>query len=69
MTDNRFARKCSDCGAGMNDGYVINGGVAHYCGDACLHKHMTPAEFLELYDDGDGDSYWTDWEADDDDDA
>jgi len=56
------AHKCTACGAGMNEGYVINGGEEYYCSDECLHKHITPAEFDELYDDGDGDSYWTEWE-------
>lgn len=58
----KFARKCSECGKGMNEGYVINGGVAHYCSDACMHKHVSADEFEELYDDGDGDSYWTEWD-------
>jgi hypothetical protein len=46
----------------MNEGYVIGGGSEHYCSDYCLHKHVTHEEFLELYDDGDGDSYYTEWE-------
>ncbi len=58
----RYARKCSECGRGMNEGYVIDGGCEHYCSDYCLHKHVTHEEFLELYDDGDGDSYYTEWE-------
>jgi len=58
----RYARKCSECGKGMNEGYVLEGGCEHYCSDACLYKHITPAEFLELYDDGDGDTYYTEWE-------
>lgn len=59
-----YARQCTACGAGMNEGYVINDGVSYYCSDECLHKHITPAEFDELHDDGDGDSYWTEWEDD-----
>ena len=55
------ARTCTACGAGMNEGYVIES-REWYCSDECLHKHVTPEEFLELYDDGDGDSYWTEWE-------
>jgi hypothetical protein len=45
----------------MNEGYVIES-REWYCSDECLHKHVTPEEFLELYDDGDGDSYYTEWE-------
>jgi hypothetical protein len=62
----KYAAKCDECGKGMREGYVIEGGVAHYCTDDCLHKNMTPAEFEELYDDGDGDSYWTEWDDVDD---
>ena len=58
----RYARKCSECGRGMNEGYVIGGGCEHYCSNYCLHKHVTHEEFLELYDDGEGDSYYTEWE-------
>ena len=54
------ARQCTACGAGMNEGYVINGGCEHYCSDDCLP--MTEAEFEEQYGDGEGDSYWTEWE-------
>jgi hypothetical protein len=46
----------------MNEGYVIGGGCEHYCSNYCLHKHVTHEEFLELYDDGDGDAYYTEWE-------
>jgi hypothetical protein len=57
-----YARQCTACGAGMNEGYVINGGCEHYCSDLCLYKHMTFAEYQEIYADGEGDSYWTEWE-------
>jgi len=57
-----YARKCSECGKGMKEGYVIDGGSEYYCSDECLHKHMTEAEFDELYADGEGDTYWTEWE-------
>jgi hypothetical protein len=65
QSNTKFARKCKECGKGMNEGYVINGGVAHYCSDACLHKHVSADEFEDLHDDGDGDSYWTEWEEGD----
>jgi hypothetical protein len=58
----RYARKCNECGEGMNEGYVTDGGCEHYCSDACLHKHVSADEFDDLHDDGDGDSYWTEWE-------
>ena len=60
----KYARKCDECGVGMNNGYVINGGEQYYCSDTCLHKHITPEEWLDLYDEGNSDSYWTEWEED-----
>lgn len=64
MAKKKFARKCNACGAGMNEGYCIESGIEYYCSDACLYTEMTPAEWLELYNDGEGDSYWTDWSED-----
>ncbi len=55
-------RKCSECNKVMYSGYCINGGEEYYCSDECLRKHYTEEEYLEMYDDGDGDSYWTEWE-------
>ncbi len=54
-------RCCSVCGKAMTEGYCIENGVSYYCSDECMHKEMTDEEYLELYDDGNGDSYWTDW--------
>lgn len=58
-------RTCSECGKEMTQGYCIENGMEYYCSDECLHKNMTQDEYLELYDDGNGDSYWTDWECGD----
>ena len=69
MTDH----KCDNCGAGMDEGYVIEGAGEYYCSDACLHKNVTPADFAEFYignrDDDDDDIgdiqiFWTDWHDD-----
>lgn len=56
-------RICTACGKGMVSGYCIEMGEAYYCSDACLEKEMTREEFLELYNEGNGDSYWTTWEC------
>jgi hypothetical protein len=55
-------RQCDECGTPMTEGYVIDNGCAYYCTDRCLHHHFTKEEYLALYDDGEGDSYWTEWE-------
>ena len=64
------ARQCTACGAGMNEGYVIEGANEHYCSDPCLHKNVTPEDFAEFYignkdeddDAGDVQIFWTEWE-------
>lgn len=55
-------RRCDHCGAGMTEGYCIDGGAEYYCADDCLHAHYTPAQWSEMYADGESDSYWTTWE-------
>lgn len=55
-------RHCTECGAAMREGYVIDDGLAYYCTDVCLHKRYTLDEWIEMYNDGDGSSYWTEWE-------
>jgi len=64
MAYKKYARECTACGKGMNEGYIIGDGMEYYCSDACLYLHMTPAEYLELHADGEGDSYWTTWYED-----
>jgi hypothetical protein len=64
MAKKKFARECNACGKGMNEGYCIEGGIEYYCSDACLHTEITLEEYMELYADGEGDSYWTDWSED-----
>ena len=66
MAKKEFARNCTACGKGMNEGYCIGDGMEYYCSDACLHTEITHEEYMELYDDGEGDSYWTAWEDPDD---
>ena len=55
-------RECSECGKKMTEGYCIDNGLEYYCSEECLHKHYTEEEYLEMYDNGNGDSYWTMWE-------
>lgn len=56
-------RICDNCGKVMHEGYVVNGNsyAEHYCSEECLYKHYSREEYEEMYDDGDGDSYWTEW--------
>jgi hypothetical protein len=68
MNIKKYARTCSECGKGMNEGYCIGAGWHYYCSDACLHKHYTPEEWAAMCADDDSESYYTEWDADDDDD-
>lgn len=61
-----YARLCDKCGNGMNEGYVIEGGVEYYCTPKCLHEVYTPKEWQDMYeadDNGNSDNYWTEWEG------
>ncbi len=53
-------RVCYECGRPMIEGYVVDG-CDTYCSEECLHKHITDEEFDELFDEGNGDTYWTTW--------
>ena len=55
-------RICSECGKTMTEGYCIENGLEYYCSDNCLHKHYTEEEYNKMYDNGNGDSYYTEWE-------
>lgn len=57
-------RKCTNCGKPMRSGYVIADGFQYFCSDECLYSIYTPEEYLDMYDDGNGDSFWTTWEDD-----
>lgn len=54
-------RVCDNCGKVMQEGYCIEDGVSHYCCDECLHTEITEEEYIALYDNGNGSSYWTEW--------
>lgn len=58
---NDFDRYCDVCGKKMTEGFCIESGETYYCSEECLLKEMTWDEYLELYDNGKGDSYWTEW--------
>ena len=59
--DLEHVRACSECGKPMYEGFCIENGAEYYCSEECLHKHLTEEEYENLYDDGNGDSYWTSW--------
>lgn len=62
ILENIEVRQCNICNSYMIEGFCIEEGLHYYCSESCMHKDMTEEEFLFLYDDGNGDSYWTEWE-------
>jgi hypothetical protein len=64
----KYARKCDKCNSGMNEGYIIGNGE-YYCTDECLHKVYTIKEWEEMSGGEDNlseESYWTEWETEED---
>lgn len=55
-------RKCNECGKEITKGYSINDGDEYYCSNECLFNHYTPNEYTKMYDDGNGNSYYTEWD-------
>jgi len=62
----KFARKCSVSGEGMNWGYVVNDGEEYYKDAQALYTKYSPAEWDEMYEEGNSNSYYTNWEDQDD---
>ena len=58
----KYARKCSCCGNGMNEGYVIGGGCEYYCGVDCLFKVVEYDVWQEISLNSD-ENYWTEWDS------
>lgn len=58
----KYARICDECGKGMNDGFVIDGGEQYFCSNECLHHNYTEEEFTEMATE-DSDTYWTQWDT------
>ena len=57
----KYARQCTQCKCGINEGYVVNEGEQYYCSDKCLHEVYTPIEWEQMSVDS-NECYWTDWQ-------
>lgn len=68
MENFKFARRCDVTGEGMNEGWVVNGGVTYlkYEGDALAHAQNEGYDSIQaMYDACEEDSdlfYWTEWQ-------
>jgi hypothetical protein len=54
-------RECHTCGDKIDEGYCIENGEEYYCSDECLYTKYTIEEYEEMYNNGDGNSYYTSW--------
>jgi len=57
--DERF---CSNCERPMKEGFYFESDDTQYCGEDCLKKVISWKAYLKIYDNGNGDAYWTNWE-------
>lgn len=60
-----YARVCTACGKGTNDGYFANGDI--FCSDSCLRTELTDAEWDKAVEDDPDAYHWTTWHPEDED--
>ena len=57
----KYARKCDNCGKGMNQGFVWGDGEGYACSDECLFVDGYTKEQMD--EDYENDAiYWTEWD-------
>ncbi len=60
----KYARLCTCCGNGMNEGYFID--YEYFCSNTCLFTEYPPEVWAKLYKEseanGGNDCYWTQWD-------
>lgn len=56
-------RECDVCTRRMKEGYCIGAGEEYYCSKKCLNIIYTDEEFNKMYDNGNGESYYTAWDS------
>lgn len=55
-------RVCDICGKEMNSGFYNEDTFEYFCSEECLHKKYTEEEYNKLYNNGNGNFYYTEWE-------
>jgi len=62
----RFAKKCSVTGEGMNQGYVFHGGEEYFSTEKIADKRLKEIGYESIQEAFDCDVvYWTDWDIED----
>jgi len=54
-------RVCDSCKKFMQEGFVFESDCTYYCSEECRRTVISDAEYEAMYDDGNGDAYWTEW--------
>jgi len=54
-------RFCTSCRQPMNSGFVVGGGMAYYCGNECLHEHITLIQWKDMAKNK-KENYYAEWE-------
>ena len=60
----KYARKCTCCDKGMNEGYFAE--YEYFCSDSCLHTEFAPKIWEALTREHEDWYYWTEWETEED---
>jgi hypothetical protein len=60
----KYARCCTCCGEGMNEGYFID--YEYFCSDDCRNTEYPTDVWLKLYEESEANGgdycYWTEWD-------
>ena len=60
----KYARKCTCCGKGMNEGYFAD--YEYFCDNDCLYTEFPPEIWAKVTAEDEDSYYWTEWEDDND---
>lgn len=61
MNELKEERLCSKCEVSMQEGFYFESDGTQYCSEECLLKVISRKDYLKIYDNGNGNAYWTDW--------
>ncbi len=60
----KYARKCTCCSKGMNEGYFAD--YEYFCSDDCLYTEFPPTIWAKVTKENEDNYYWTEWEDEND---
>lgn len=60
----KYARKCTCCGKGMNEGFFAD--YEYFCDNDCLYTEFQPIIWEKVAEEDSDNYYWTEWEDEED---